>query len=174
MKSIFSLAPLAFAIALTGSASAKKIEFPCQPEAGYFSNWESDEIQRPVQISGVIDVNHLDLSSGQPTANIRLIDSRGKNAALLRLAMFPSKPGVLVSMVEFTEDRDTVQHQLVTLPLDSKNISFSFSYVSPDTIVASINGKQASISGLPMKISRVGLTCASGAFTFRDISTGAN
>ncbi len=174
MTGIFSLAPLAMAIALTGTASAKKIEFPCEPEAGYFVNWESENIQRPVQISGVIDVNRLDLSSGQPTANIRLIDARGKNAALLRLAMFPSKPDVLVSMVEFTEDRDTVQHQLLDLPLDAKNISFSFSYVSPDTIVANINGKQAAISGLPMKIAKVGLTCASGSFTFREISTGAN
>jgi hypothetical protein len=164
-------------IMLAGASSvwAKKIEFPCSPEAGYFSNWESDEISRPVMITGKIDVERLDTNSGNvPTANIRLIDGRGKSAALLRLAVFAREPGQITSMVEFTEGRDTVQHQLISLPLNAKDVSFSFSYEGPDTLVAVINGKKASISGLPMRIAKVGLTCASGAFTFRDVDTSAN
>jgi hypothetical protein len=159
----------------TTPALAKKIEFSCAPDAGSFSNWETAEISRPVKITGMIDVERLDKSDGNiPTANIRLIDGRGKSAALLRLAVFDRAPNQITSMVEFTEGRDTVQHQLVPLPLDAKNVNFSLSYQGPDTLVAVINGKKASISGLPLRIAKVGLTCASGAFTFRDVEMSAN
>jgi hypothetical protein len=161
--------------ACTTAAWAKKIEFPCEPEAGYLSNWETADVSRPVAISGKVDVERLDTNSGSvPTANIRLIDERGKSAALLRLAVFARKPNQITTMVEFTEGRDTVQHQLISLPLNAKDVSFSFAYQNPDTLVAVINGKKASISGLPMRIAKVGLTCASGAFTFRDVDTSTN